>query len=267
MKTLAFAGVLTSSLLVATALTPVGAADMTHERALNVYKEPHNWLLHHGNYEGWRFSQLKQHQYRQRQEPEGGVHGGARRLRERRPLQARQSAGHPDRRGRHDVRHRRLGVGLCHRRHQPQEGLHQVEVRPRHRSGLGRRRGVLRRQQPRRGAVEGQDHLDLARRPAVLAQQGDRRNGVGAQGRRSGIRRDADAGAAGDPRYRHRRRRRRRVRRSGMDRRHRPQYRQAGLAHLHDPGTGRARTRDLEGRQGALQARRRLGLGDRHLRS
>jgi alcohol dehydrogenase (cytochrome c) len=60
MKTLAFAGVLTSSLLVATALTPVGAADMTHERALNVYKEPHNWLLHHGNYEGWRFSQLKQ---------------------------------------------------------------------------------------------------------------------------------------------------------------------------------------------------------------
>ena len=60
MKTLAFAGVLTSSLLVATALTPVAAADMTHERALNVYKEPHNWLLHHGNYEGWVFSQLKQ---------------------------------------------------------------------------------------------------------------------------------------------------------------------------------------------------------------
>ena len=33
-----------------------------------------------------------------------------------------------------------------------------------------------------------------------------------------------------------------------------------------DPGRGRARQRDLEGRQGALEARRRLGLGDRHLR-
>jgi alcohol dehydrogenase (cytochrome c) len=60
MKTLAFAGALTCSLLAATALTPVRAADMTQERALNVSKEPHNWLLHHGNYEGWRFSQLKQ---------------------------------------------------------------------------------------------------------------------------------------------------------------------------------------------------------------
>src|SRR5258705_9274019 len=47
-------------LLMGSALTPVNAADMTHERALNVSKEPHNWLLHHGNYEGWRFSQLKQ---------------------------------------------------------------------------------------------------------------------------------------------------------------------------------------------------------------
>jgi alcohol dehydrogenase (cytochrome c) len=60
MKTLTFTGALLTSLLVATALTPVRAADMTHERALNVAKEPHNWLLHHGNYEGWRFSQLKQ---------------------------------------------------------------------------------------------------------------------------------------------------------------------------------------------------------------
>src|SRR5262245_18748814 len=59
MKTLAFAGALMCSLLAATALTPAQAADMTHERALNAAKEPHNWLLHHGNYEGWRFSQLK----------------------------------------------------------------------------------------------------------------------------------------------------------------------------------------------------------------
>ena len=64
MRTLSLAGTLAgtlmSSLLVATALTPVRAADMTFERALNVDKEPQNWLLHHGNYQGHRFSQLKE---------------------------------------------------------------------------------------------------------------------------------------------------------------------------------------------------------------
>src|SRR5204863_765405 len=49
-----------TSLLVATALTPVFAADMTHERALSASKEPHNWLMYYGNYEGHRFSQLNQ---------------------------------------------------------------------------------------------------------------------------------------------------------------------------------------------------------------
>jgi len=48
-----------AALLAATMLTPAGAADMTHERALNAAKEPHNWLLHYGNYEGHRFSSLK----------------------------------------------------------------------------------------------------------------------------------------------------------------------------------------------------------------
>ena len=60
MRTLSLAGALMSSLLVATALTPARAADMTFERALNVDKEPQNWLLHHGNYQGHRFSALKE---------------------------------------------------------------------------------------------------------------------------------------------------------------------------------------------------------------
>ena len=55
MKALAIAGAVTSSWLVATALTPAGAGDMTFERSLNVGKEPQNWLLHHGNYEGTGF--------------------------------------------------------------------------------------------------------------------------------------------------------------------------------------------------------------------
>ncbi len=49
-----------SYLLMATALTPARAADMTFERALAVEKEPQNWLLHHGNYQGHRFSGLKE---------------------------------------------------------------------------------------------------------------------------------------------------------------------------------------------------------------
>jgi alcohol dehydrogenase (cytochrome c) len=52
----AFAG----SLLIATALTPVRAADMTDARALNPQREPQNWILHHGNYQGHRFSLLKE---------------------------------------------------------------------------------------------------------------------------------------------------------------------------------------------------------------
>src|SRR3979409_2265263 len=59
-KTLSLTCALTGSLLMATALTPANAADMTQERALNVAKEPQNWLLHHGNYEGHRFSGLKE---------------------------------------------------------------------------------------------------------------------------------------------------------------------------------------------------------------
>jgi alcohol dehydrogenase (cytochrome c) len=36
------------------------AADMSFERALKVDQEPQNWLLHHGNYQGHRFSLLKE---------------------------------------------------------------------------------------------------------------------------------------------------------------------------------------------------------------
>src|SRR6516162_7025989 len=44
----------------AVTLTPLGAADMTFERALNADSEAQNWLLHHKNYQGHRFSQLNQ---------------------------------------------------------------------------------------------------------------------------------------------------------------------------------------------------------------
>jgi alcohol dehydrogenase (cytochrome c) len=60
LRTSSLAGAVTGALLTATALTPASAADMTFERALNVAKEPQNWLLHHGNYQGHRFSQLSE---------------------------------------------------------------------------------------------------------------------------------------------------------------------------------------------------------------
>jgi alcohol dehydrogenase (cytochrome c) len=54
------AGAFAGSLLIATALTPARAADMTNDRALNPQREPQNWILHHGNYQGHRFSALKE---------------------------------------------------------------------------------------------------------------------------------------------------------------------------------------------------------------
>src|ERR1700681_2780341 len=59
-RTLSLAGAMMGSLLMATALTPVMGADMTSERALNVAKEPQNWLLRGGNYQGPRFAQLNE---------------------------------------------------------------------------------------------------------------------------------------------------------------------------------------------------------------
>ena len=42
------------------ALSTARAAEMSFERALNADREPQNWLLHHKNYQGHRFSALKE---------------------------------------------------------------------------------------------------------------------------------------------------------------------------------------------------------------
>ena len=47
-------------LLTAAAVLPASAADMTNDRAVNVDKEPGNWLLHHKDYAAHRFSSLDQ---------------------------------------------------------------------------------------------------------------------------------------------------------------------------------------------------------------
>jgi alcohol dehydrogenase (cytochrome c) len=60
MTTRTLVGACAGSLLLATALTPARAADMTTERLLNPQREPQNWILNHGNYQGHRFSALKE---------------------------------------------------------------------------------------------------------------------------------------------------------------------------------------------------------------
>jgi alcohol dehydrogenase (cytochrome c) len=53
-------GAFVGSLLITSALTPACGADMTNDRALNPQREPQNWVLHHGNYQGYRYSLLKE---------------------------------------------------------------------------------------------------------------------------------------------------------------------------------------------------------------
>jgi alcohol dehydrogenase (cytochrome c) len=49
-----------SALAASGALSGARGADMSFERALNADREPQNWLLHHKNYQGHRFSALKE---------------------------------------------------------------------------------------------------------------------------------------------------------------------------------------------------------------
>jgi alcohol dehydrogenase (cytochrome c) len=60
MKSTAIITLATALLASAGMLSIVRAADMSFERALNADREPQNWLLHHKNYQGHRFSALKE---------------------------------------------------------------------------------------------------------------------------------------------------------------------------------------------------------------
>ena len=133
MKTKTFAGALAGSFLMSTALTPARGADVTNERLLNPQREPQNWILHHGNYQGHRYSLLN--------EINTGTVGNLR-LAYTVALSGLQPGGR-----------------FAHGHRRPQGRL-QVEDGSRHRPCLGRRRGVLRHRQPWRGVVEGQSDLD-----------------------------------------------------------------------------------------------------------
>ena len=133
-------------------------------------KEPHNWLLHHGNYAGLAVlaaQGINADNVKNLKVAFTVALGG---LRERRRATSSATS-----RARPIVEDGMMyvtdGWGSVYAIDvsNGKKGGDPLEVRSRHRPRLGRRRGLLRRQQPRRRAVEGQGHLDLARRPAVLA--------------------------------------------------------------------------------------------------
>ena len=240
---------------------------MTFERALNVDKEPQNWLLHHGNYQGHRFSALKEINTDTVKNLKlaftvalGGFEGGGTRYKfgnlEATPIVEDGVMYVPDGWGSVyaiDVSSGKKGTF----RWKFDPGTDKAWAGDVACCGVNNRGVALWKDKVISISLDGRM---FALNKATGEKVWERKIADPAH------RRDADPGAAGRARRGDRRRRRRRIRHPRLYRRHRPQHRQAALAHLHDPGQGRARQRDLEGRQGPLAARRRLGVGDRHLR-
>ena len=250
----------------ALAVPALAASDTTAERLLERGGRARELAHPPQGLRGDPLLDARRDQQGQRQGPQGRLDLRARRHRGRRHLAARRPRGHPDRRGRLHVRHRRLGLGL-QARHHPGPGQAGVEDGSGHRQGLVGRGLVLRRQQPRRRAVAGQGDLAHPGRPAARDRQGDRRGRLGAAGGRSGDRRGHHRGAAGGQGPGDHRRLGRGVRHPRLDRRDRPEHRQGGVAPAHHPRPRRARPRHLGGRARRLEDRRRLDLGHRLLRS
>jgi alcohol dehydrogenase (cytochrome c) len=108
------------------------AADMSFERALKVDQEPQNWLLHHGNYQGHRFSLLKEINTETVKDMKpvftvalSGFQSGGRYAHGNLEATPLVEDGMMYRAG-------RLGLGLWDRRFGRQERHHQMEDGPRH---------------------------------------------------------------------------------------------------------------------------------------
>ena len=265
MTTKSLAGTLVGSLLMATALTPARAADVSNERLLNPQREPQNWILHHGNYQGHRYSLLRE------------INTDT--VKNLKPvftvaLSGFQSGG-------------RYAFGNLEATPIVEDGIMYVP------DGWGSvyaidltagKKGVIKwKMDPGTDRAWAGDVACCGVNNRGVALWKDKVISIALDGRMFAInkatgevvweRKIADP-AIGEtltiapldhPRSCHRRHRRRRIRHPRLHRGDRSQHRQGGVAHLHDPGHRRARQRDLEGRQGPLEARRRLGVGDRDL--
>src|SRR6266853_2652150 len=187
------------------------AADMSFERALSADREPQNWLLHHKNYQGHRFSALKEIDTGTVANLRlaftvglGGLQAGGRYANgnlEATPLVDDGIMYIPD------------GWGA----------VYAIDVRS------GRKGEIKWKFDPGVDRVWAGDVACCGVNNRGVALWKDKVISVALDGRR--------------------------VRHPRLDRCHRPQHRQAGLAHFHDSGRRRAWPRDLERRQGALEAR------------
>ena len=255
------------ALLMATALTPMTAfaADMTMERMLNPQREPQNWILHHGNYQGHRFSPLKEINTDSVKNLRlaytvalGGFQSGGRYAfgnLEATPIVEDGMMYVPD------------GWG----------SVYAIDLT------AGRKASIKWKMDPGTDRAWAGDVACCGVNNRGVALWKDKIISIALDGRMFSINkatgevvweRKIAEPALGetltvaplvDPRHCDRRLGRRRIRHPRLYRGDRPQHRQGRLADLYHPGHRRARQRDLEGRQGPLEAWRRLDLGDRDL--
>ncbi len=248
MTRISVTGTFIGALLMASALTPVRAADMTDERALNPQREPQNWILHHGNYQGHRFSLLKEI--------------NADTVKNLRPvftvaLSGFQSGG-------------RYAHGNLEATPIVEDGIMYVP------DGWGSvyaidvsagKKGVIKwKMDPGTDRTWAGDVACCGVNNRGVALWKDKIISIALDGRMFAINKATGEVVwerkIADPAYRGRR-----VRHPRLHRGDRSQHRQGRVADLHDPGYRRTRQRDLEGRQGPLEAWRGVDLGNRHLRS
>ena len=244
---------------------PAKAADeVTPERLLNAEKEPGNWLHHHKNFSATRFSTLSEINKGNVKDlkvawtmhlggVEGGgiwTHGGARR--------------HADRRKRHDVRYRRMGVRLQIDAHGGKGVLlWKMDPKTDHDwAGAVACCGVDNRGVALWGNLVISHTLDgrliatnkETGQVAWQRQVADPNKGEVITGAPLIVKNMAITGVAGAE-----------YGISRLDRGDRPQHRKGSLAHPYDPRQGRARERHLEGRPERIRERRRFDMGDRQL--
>ena len=250
----------------AVAATPALAAELTSQRLQNAAAEPQNWLMVHRDYNNSRHSPLTRGQPRHGEEPAAQVHVLDRRhARPAAPCAARKNRRRssttasctcptpgPGDEVRRAQRHRgRAAVALRSqdhaRPHHPrardvrQQDLPLDLRRARDRAQPRHRRGRLGDARPPRRWIPrpARRRKTQAFSGAPLAIKTARRQGARLAGREH----------------------RRLAGHAKLGRRLGRRHRQAGLAHLHHPGAGRARLRDLEGQPQCLAHRRRRASG------
>ena len=248
---MAVAGVLAVTLAsqVAPAQEPdISYSPVTDERLRE--GDPSDWLMYRRTLRQSRLQPARADHDRERGGPRAGLDHV-----DRRDVRSRGAA---DRQRRRDVRDDAGGPGHRHRCAHRRATL---DLQPAVPGG----HGAPASDEPRRRPVRRQGLLYDTRRVRGGPRRGVRRGGLGDGGRRLPDRLLHDDRAAGGERQGAGRTLGRRAGHPRVRGRVRSRHRRGGVAHAHDPATGRAGERDLAGRD--VAHRRRLDLDHRLVRS